>query len=114
MAFNGFWLGDHKRGLIRIMANKKADEQFSEDETARRRDEALKRALGTPHKLHSEMKLGKGMKARTDPNANHIGVSDLASDVPEPMKLLMQQNSRALGALTRKVRDLRSRKPIEG
>jgi hypothetical protein len=35
------------------------DEKLSDDEIARRRDEALKRALSTPHKLHSEMKLGK-------------------------------------------------------
>jgi hypothetical protein len=35
------------------------DDQFSEEETARRRDEALLRALSTPPKPHSAMKLGK-------------------------------------------------------
>ena len=32
------------------------DETYSEEETARRRDEALRRALTTPPKPHSEMK----------------------------------------------------------
>jgi hypothetical protein len=31
---------------------KQIDEQFSEEETARRRDAALLRALSTPHKRH--------------------------------------------------------------
>jgi hypothetical protein len=35
------------------------DETYSDEETARRRDEALLRALSTPPKHHSEMKLGK-------------------------------------------------------
>jgi hypothetical protein len=43
------------------------DEHYSNEETARRRDEALKRALSTPHKLHLEMKLGKGKKQATNP-----------------------------------------------
>jgi hypothetical protein len=34
-------------------------ERISEEEIALRRDEALFRALSTPHKPHSEMKLGK-------------------------------------------------------
>jgi hypothetical protein len=38
-----------------------------DEEIARRRDEALKRALSTPHKLHSEMKLGKGKKESANP-----------------------------------------------
>jgi hypothetical protein len=38
---------------------KEPDDQYSDKETARRRDEALKRALSMPPKHHSEMKLGK-------------------------------------------------------
>jgi hypothetical protein len=42
------------------------DEQYSDEETARRRDDALKRALSTPPKHHSEMKIGKGKKITSD------------------------------------------------
>jgi hypothetical protein len=35
------------------------DAPLTDDEIARRRDEALFRALSTPHKPHSAMKLGK-------------------------------------------------------
>jgi hypothetical protein len=35
------------------------DPQFSEQEVARRRDEALRRALNSPPKPHKDMKLGK-------------------------------------------------------
>jgi hypothetical protein len=51
------------------MSPKKSDMTFSEEETARRRDEALLRALSTPPKPHSEMKLGK-RKAKADSKAN--------------------------------------------
>ena len=37
----------------------KSLETYSDEETARRRDAALLRALSTPPKPHSEMKLGK-------------------------------------------------------
>ncbi len=37
----------------------KNHEVYSDEETARRRDAALLRALSTPPKHHSEMKLGK-------------------------------------------------------
>jgi len=40
------------------------DQKFSDEETARRRDEALLRALSTPPKRHSEMKLGKREKEK--------------------------------------------------
>jgi hypothetical protein len=33
--------------------------QYSEEETARRRDATIKRMLNTPPKPHSEMKIGK-------------------------------------------------------
>ena len=39
-----------------------------------------------------------------------IGFSDVISDVPEPMKILMQKNSRALADITSKAPDLRSPK----
>jgi hypothetical protein len=41
------------------MGEDKEGEQYTEHEIARRRDEALLRALSTPPKRHSEMKLGK-------------------------------------------------------
>jgi hypothetical protein len=34
-------------------------EDFDEEETVKRRDAALVRALGTPHKRQAEMKVGK-------------------------------------------------------
>jgi hypothetical protein len=48
---------------------KPSEEDYSEQETARRRDEALLRALSTPHKKQSEMKLGNGAKKRERPSA---------------------------------------------
>jgi hypothetical protein len=47
-------IGHH--GVVLNMG-RKSEEAYSETETARRRDEALKRALNTPPKHHSEMKL---------------------------------------------------------
>jgi len=41
------------------------DESFDENETARRRDAALLRALSTPHKKQADMKMG-----RSKPKAN--------------------------------------------
>jgi hypothetical protein len=38
---------------------KPSDDQYSEQETARRRDAVIKRMLNTPPKPHSEMKMGK-------------------------------------------------------
>jgi hypothetical protein len=37
-------------------------EAYSEEETAARRDAALLRALSTPHKKQSELKIGKRQK----------------------------------------------------
>jgi hypothetical protein len=41
------------------MSGKQADDQYSEQETKRRRDAVIKRMLATPPKPHSEMKVGK-------------------------------------------------------
>ncbi len=38
---------------------KRIDDQYSEAETEQRREAALKRMLSTPHKPHSESKIGK-------------------------------------------------------
>lgn len=46
-------------------------DEFSDEETARRRDAALLRALSTPPKRHSEMKLGK-RKAKASTKANPL------------------------------------------
>jgi hypothetical protein len=40
-------------------AAKESDLQYSEQESARRRDAVIKHMLNTPPKPHSEMKLGK-------------------------------------------------------
>jgi hypothetical protein len=45
------------------------DQQFSEKETARRRDEWLRRSLNTPPKPHKDMvaeRKGKGGKSKSD------------------------------------------------
>jgi hypothetical protein len=49
------------------METKRSDDQYSEQETAERRDAAIKRMLATPPKPHSEMKIGKpkGKKAKS-------------------------------------------------
>jgi hypothetical protein len=39
--------------------NKPDNNQYSEQETKRRRDAVIKRMLATPPKPHSEMKVGK-------------------------------------------------------
>jgi hypothetical protein len=41
------------------MSPKKPDITYSEEETIARAEAALKRMLATPHRAHSEMKLGK-------------------------------------------------------
>jgi hypothetical protein len=38
---------------------KSSDDQFSDEESTRRMNEALRRALTSPPKPHSEMKIGK-------------------------------------------------------
>jgi len=48
------------------MSKKASDDQFSDEEATRRMNEALRRALTSPPKPHSEMKLGKG-KTKANP-----------------------------------------------
>ncbi len=44
------------------MGKNQTDDQYSEQDTAQRRDAVIKRMLATPPKPHSEMKLGKSKK----------------------------------------------------
>ena len=41
------------------MGKKQIDDQFSDEETARRRDDVIRRMANTPPKPHSAMKIGK-------------------------------------------------------
>lgn len=41
------------------MGKNQTEDQFSAEDTARRRDAVIKRMLATPPKTHSEMKVGK-------------------------------------------------------
>jgi hypothetical protein len=53
------------------LKNQQSEEHYSDEETARRRDKALLRALNTPPQPHSQMKLGKRKaKAGTKGNAD--------------------------------------------
>jgi hypothetical protein len=52
------------------MGTKRLEDQYTDEETARRRDEALLRALSTPPKHHSEMKIGK-RKAKASQKATN-------------------------------------------
>jgi hypothetical protein len=51
------------------MAVGRNEEQFTEEEIARRRDDVIRRMANTPPKPHSEMKLGK-RKAKVSTKAN--------------------------------------------
>lgn len=44
------------------MADSNPDETYSEEETERRREAALKRMLATPHKPHEKLKKGRNEK----------------------------------------------------
>jgi hypothetical protein len=53
------------------MGHSTKNEQYSDEEATRRMNEALRRALTSPPKLHSEMKIGRrkaknGMKANPE------------------------------------------------
>jgi hypothetical protein len=54
--------------------SKPPSEQFSEEETARRRDEALKRALSMPPKPHNGA--GKSEKKKAAPKRGRHSKSD--------------------------------------
>jgi hypothetical protein len=47
-----------------ILTNK--NNEYSDQEIARRRDEALRRALNSPPKQHKDMKKGKSRKRQDD------------------------------------------------
>jgi hypothetical protein len=44
------------------MKTKQPEREYTEEETAQRRDDGLRRALNTPPKQHKDMKKGKGRK----------------------------------------------------
>jgi hypothetical protein len=46
----------------------KNDDQYSDKETARRRDAVIKRMLATPPKPHSKMKVGQSKTGRATKN----------------------------------------------
>jgi hypothetical protein len=58
-----------RRGIWAISEWARKLASISDEEIARRRDEALLRALSTPPKPHKDMKLGK-RKAKANPKAN--------------------------------------------
>jgi hypothetical protein len=45
--------------MVSFMQPKISDDEFSPEETARRRDAVIKHMLNTPPKPHSQMKVGK-------------------------------------------------------
>jgi len=49
------------------MAKPGQEDQFDDQETARRRDAVIKRMIATPPKPHSEMKVGKSVAKKTNP-----------------------------------------------
>jgi len=70
------------------MPNNLTDEVFSEDETIRRRDAALLRALSTPHKKQSETRLGKHRKSvsqgQNASDASHQADAPASQEAPKP------------------------------
>jgi hypothetical protein len=49
------------------MAKPRQEDQFDDQETARRRDAVIKRMIATPPKPHSEMKVGKSAAKKKKP-----------------------------------------------
>jgi hypothetical protein len=52
------------------MSPKPSEESYSEEEIAQRRDKALLRALSTPPKPHSAMKIGKRAKPKSSSSSS--------------------------------------------
>jgi hypothetical protein len=52
------------------MARDPKSQEFTDEETARRRDAVIKHMLNSPPKPHSEMKLGKKVKASQGANSS--------------------------------------------
>jgi hypothetical protein len=50
------------------MDRDKDEDQYDEEEAARRRDAALLRALSTPHKRQAELKVGKAKRGLGKPS----------------------------------------------
>jgi hypothetical protein len=63
------------------MPDKKSDDQYTEEEATRRTNEALRRALTSPPKPHSEMKVGK-RKAKASRKASFGDPSDSGKSKP--------------------------------
>jgi hypothetical protein len=57
------FIGGSQIGSVMAKLPKQKD-QYSDEETARRRDAVVKHMLNTPPKLHKEMRIGKKAKAR--------------------------------------------------
>jgi hypothetical protein len=56
-------------GIFNLLARDRDEDSYSEEEATRRMNEALRRALTSPPKPHSEMKLGK-RKAKASTKAS--------------------------------------------
>jgi hypothetical protein len=61
---------------------KESHQDLTDDEIARRRDEALRRALGTRPKPHEAMKIGKVKKRKASPSASANASSSKAAKKP--------------------------------
>jgi hypothetical protein len=61
---------------------KKDGDELTDEEIARRRDEALLRALSTPHKPHSAMKLGRRTAKREPSKPSPRRASQEKADKP--------------------------------
>ncbi len=108
------------------MPRKSIPMDYTEEETIARREAMLKRMLSTPPqhrtakgekanppKQNPPEKQLRPTKAKLLPEEYSIGFSEILSDVTEPMKLLMRENSRALDeVVTSRFRGSRSPKPM--
>jgi hypothetical protein len=55
------------------MKQPKQPEQYSAEETARRRDQAVRRALNTPPKPYKDSKVGKDKPKPSPPSGKRVG-----------------------------------------